>query len=150
MRSPSMWVMVPVTERSRSPSISEMPTAAPGATFGSGPTEAEPPPPPSTGTKPIAENTPRAQSKAAAENPEKTSGSASGRSVAPGPATASCRGRRSAARICSRSSGAASAPSAAVAWKRADAARGARVLVASIMSPIGVTPAIGSLPKGKA
>ena len=154
-----MCVIVPVTDRSMSPSMSEMPTAAPGARSGVGPSEALDALPPSIGAKPIAEKKPRAQSNVSPSKPEKTRGSASGLSVAPASeggrtpgaaaATAARSGRCSAAFTDSRSRGARSVPAAA-AWKRVDAARGADVCVASTISAIGVMPAIGSLPNGNA
>ena len=155
-----MCVIVPVTDRSMSPSMSEMPTAAPGERSGIGPSEAVEAVPPRIGAKPIAEKTPRAQSNVSPSNPEKTRGRASGLSVAPasgGRQDARSRGGDGRAERplqrglhrARRSRGARSVPAAA-AWKRVDAARGADVWVASTISPMGVMPAIGSLPNGKA
>ena len=154
-----MWVIVPVTERSRSPSTSETPTAEPGPRSGREP-GAFPPPPPITGAKPIAEKTPRAQSKVSGSKPEKTSGSASGLSVAPAtpwgsasprkaPGPSARSGRRRAAATAARSSGEARA-APPPGCSLVEAARGAALSAAAIMSAIGVIPAIGSLPNGNA
>ncbi len=127
-----MWVTVPVTDRSRSPSTRETPTAAPGARSGTGP-GAVAPPPPMTGAKPIAEKTPRAQSKVSGSKPEKTSGSARGLRVAPAtlggsgsprkaPGKSGRSGRRRAAATAARSRGAAAPP--AGDGRRAEEARG--------------------------
>ena len=155
-----MWVTVPLTDRSRSPSTSETPTAAPGSSAPTGPGLALPPPPPITGAKPIDWKTERAHAKASGSNPENTSGSASGWRSAPAspggsasprkaPGTSAGSGRASAFATASASSGAAS--DVPRSGSRVDAARGALGLeTASIMSPIGVMPAIGSLPNGNA
>jgi hypothetical protein len=110
------------------------------------------------GAKPIAENKPRAQSNVSGSKPEKTSGSARGLRAAPltaggsgsprkAPGTSARSGRRRAAATAARSRGAA--PGSPVR-RRAAAARGATLPAASIISPIGVMPAIGSLPNGNA
>ena len=156
-----MWVTVPVTDRSRSPSTSETPTAAPGARSGACPGLA-PPPPPTTAAKPIEEKTPRAQAKVSGSKPENTSGRESGRSVAPArpagsasprkaPGARPGSGRAKAAATASPSSGAAKDAPLPPSRSRAEAARGAPGDdAASSMSPIGVMPAIGSLPNGNA
>jgi hypothetical protein len=118
-----------------------------------------------TGAKPRPENSSRAQSKVEASKPEKVSGSASGRRAPPAMAAGSepsrrampareteCRGRRSAAIKAWRSRGAAiPVPIPEGRGNRAEAARGmsALVRVSSIISPMGVIPAMVSLEKGK-
>jgi hypothetical protein len=76
-----MWVTVPVALRSMSPSMSEMPTAPPGCRSGMPPAGMTPlPPVPIMGVKPMLAKIPRAHSKVAGSNPEKTSGTDSGAS----------------------------------------------------------------------
>ena len=147
-----------------SPSTSDTPTAPPGWRSGSGtgglPTE----PAPITGVNPSPAKTPRAHSKVEGSNPEKTIGRLSGRkdweassggswaaAGEPASGTAVC-GRCKAAKSESRSRGAARAcgPGVRLAVRnRAEAARGASVLVSSIISPMGVMPAIVSFENGK-
>ena len=126
-----------------------------------GPGLVPPPPPPISGAKPIEEKTPRAQAKVSGSKPEKTSGSESGRSSAPArlagsgspwndPGTRPRSGRARATATASRSSGAAKDAAAPGRRSRAEAARGAPGPPASSISAIGVMPAIGSLPNGKA
>jgi hypothetical protein len=147
-----------------SPSMRDTPRAPPGCRSGSGagglPTE----PAPVTGVKPSPANRPRAHSNVEGSNPEKTSGRLSGRrdcddrgegSWAPAahPARGTALiGRWRAATNEARSSGAAIAPGPGpivAVRKRAEADRGASVLVSSIISAIGVMPAMVSLEKGK-
>ncbi len=155
-----MWVMVPVAERSMSPSMRDRPTAPPGWRSGRSRVSEPPLPAPITGLNPIAEKTPRAHSKVEASKPEKTRGSESGASDCP----TSCggksprmvavagdsagTGRRSAATMAWASSGAFGPDAPMGAEKRADAARGVAALVASIISPIGVMPAMVSFENG--
>jgi hypothetical protein len=84
--------------------------------------------------------------------PEKTSGRASGLIAAPVSAGVSppAAGHGDGRDGVTPRDGLAARGASAGARQRAEAARGASERVASIISAIGVIPAIGSLPKGKA
>src|SRR6266581_1491798 len=75
-----MCVIVPVTERSMSPSMRETPRAPPGWRSGSGAGGLPIAPAPITGVNPRPEKTPFAHSKAEGSKPENTRGRLSGRS----------------------------------------------------------------------
>ena len=156
-RSPSTWVTVPDAPISKSPPARMTPTASPGASDASAGAACASDGRPLTGAKPEPRS---ALSSSAADGPEKpliTMGVAMGVSCSASWAPA-CRGRPST----SRSDGSAAkgrtcravAVRAAVSRSgvigsssrtRVAAARWAGSAVASIISPMGVMPAMGSL-----
>ena len=149
-----MCVIVPVTERSRSPSISETPTAPPGRRSGSGSRAGAP-------RCAAAHHRARSPGRRRRRAPsrrwtgrsrEKTRGRASGVSAAPassgagpaqGPRVAGTAGQRPAqgGHRAPRGRGARPGPRRRTAREaRRGRARGSAVRVASIISPIGVMP----------